>query len=183
LLLLLLLLLLAFLHPPLLVLLFPLLFLFVIRNTLLDIGLQAAALEDWQLGQLKCHLVIVVLVGELCNDLDDTLRLGLRQEPNLLDQAVALIDCEGLLVQIFDRLALRHAGIDRWSTSGWLTTTLRGCLDRLLARRLLRVSLLLRLLKAFFQLLDPTLLLFELVAVVAISRWNCRIQLAHLTEN
>lgn len=113
LLLLLLLLLLAFLHPPLLVLLFPLLFLLVIRNTLLDIGLQASALEDWQLGQLKCHLVIVILVGELCNDLYDTLRLGLRQEPNLLDQAVALIDCEGLLVQIFDRLALRHAGIDR----------------------------------------------------------------------
>ena len=64
-----------------------------------------------------------------------------------------------------------------------LGNTLRGCLDRLLARRLLRVSLLLRLLKAIFQLLDPTLLLFKLVAVVAISRWNCRIQLAHLTEN
>jgi len=93
-------LLLTLLNASLLVLLLALLFLFVFSDALFDIRLQVAALINGQLRQLEGHLVVVVALGKLRDDLDDALRLRLRQKLNLLYQVVALLNRQWLFVQV-----------------------------------------------------------------------------------
>jgi len=95
-----LLLLLSFLDAALGVLLLPLLLFIVFGDALLDVGLQVAAQEDWQLSQFERHLVVVVSLRVLLHDRDDALRLRRRERVDLANQVVALLDRQRLLIQI-----------------------------------------------------------------------------------
>ena len=101
-------LLLSLLGSPGCILLLPLLLLFVLLDALSDVVLELSAEIDWQLSEFKSHLVVVVFLNKLSDNLDDALRLGGIEVVDLSDQIVSFLDSEWL---IFD-----------WSSSGlsWL---------------------------------------------------------------
>ena len=86
--------------------LLPLLLLFVLGDALLDIALQVAAQMNRKLGQFEGHLVTLVSLSELLDDLDDAFGLLGGQTVDLSDQVVALLHCKRLLFEVWRGLGL-----------------------------------------------------------------------------
>ena len=76
----------------------------VYRDALLDVPFQTAAQVDWKLGQLESHLVVVVSLSVLLDDLNNAFALLGGQAVDLANQVVPLLNGEWLIVEVNSRL-------------------------------------------------------------------------------
>ena len=81
-------------------------FLFIGGDALFDIALQLATQVNWQLSQLKGHLVALVSLGILLDDSNDSLRLLGCKTVDLTDQIITLLYCQWLLIEVDGGLSL-----------------------------------------------------------------------------
>lgn len=93
--------------------LLPLLLLFVLGDALLDIAFQVAAQMNRQLGQFEGHLVTLVSLSELLDDLDDAFGLLGGQTVDLSDQVITLLHCKRLLFEVWRGLGLNRGRLYR----------------------------------------------------------------------
>ena len=89
-----------------------LLFLFILGDTLLDVAFQIAAQMNWQLGQFKGHLIALIPLRVLLNDLDDAFRLLGRQTIDLSNQVVALLHRQWFLLEAWRGLGLSRGSFN-----------------------------------------------------------------------
>lgn len=81
------------------ILLFAFLLFVVCGDALFDVALKLTAETHWQLGKFKRHLIVLILLSILLDNLDDSFALLGCQTVDLTDQVVPLFNSEGFLLR------------------------------------------------------------------------------------